>query len=244
MGRVAESPQPTMSVQTDLREMKLLAEQPLDARRELARVEIVMLKFKESPEIIDKAISRIVHNTDWPFKLTIFDNRPLEGVENNRNTSRIWNKLVRDSTCDFVLICDSDAYVPAKKTEPCWLTRMMESIEDTGLVIPVSSAQGGAEQHVSGPASYGTRKINKGAWSGFFFLFSKAAYERIGPFDERFYIYGQDSEWAIRAGRKIGGAVMRQDVFVEHIGGASFGSDPLRDKDKMYARELYKMLTK
>lgn len=232
-----------MSIKEDLREMRDLAAQPLDARREKARVEIVMLKFKEPPEIIDKAITRIVHNTDWPFKLTIFDNRPLGGVENNRNTSRIWNKLVRDATCDFILICDSDAYIPAKKTDPCWLTRMMDSIADTGVVVPVSSAQGGAHQHVAGPQEYGRTDRNKDAWSGFFFLFSRAAYEQIGPFDERFYIYGQDSEWAIRTGRKVGGAVMRRDVFIEHIGGASFGSDPLRDKDKMYARELFKMLT-
>jgi hypothetical protein len=233
-----------MSITEHLRQIKALAEEPLSVEREKNRVEIVMLKFKEPPEIIDKAISRIVHNTDWPFKLTIFDNRPLPGEENNRNTSKIWNKLVADATCNFVLICDSDAYVPARKTNPCWLTRMMESIGETGLVIPVSSAQGGAHQHVSGPAEYGSTARNKDAWSGFFFLFSKGAYGQIGPFDERFYIYGQDSEWAIRAGRKIGGAVMRQDVFVEHVGGASFGSDPLRDKDKLYARALFTHLTK
>lgn len=233
-----------MAVRDDFKEMKALAAEPLSAEREKRRVEIVMLKFKESPDIIDKAISRIVHNTDYPFKLTIFDNRPLEGEKNNRNTSRIWNFLVEQSTCDYVCIVDSDAYIPARKTDPCWLTRMMESIDETGLVIPVSSASGGAMQKKQGPAAYRTATRNKQAWSGFFFLFSKAAYRKVGKFDERFYIYGQDSEWAIRAGRKIAGAVMREDVFVEHIGGASFGSDPDRDKDKTYARELFRHLTK
>lgn len=233
-----------MTVRDDFKEMKALAAAPLSAEREMKRVEIIMLKFKEEPEIIDKAITRIIHNTDWPFKLNVFDNRPLPGEENNRNTSRIWNKLVRESTCDYVLICDSDAYIPAKKTDPCWLTRMMESIDETGVVIPVSSAQGGAHQHVAGPNSYPATQRNKDAWSGFFFLFSKAAYGQIGAFDERFYIYGQDSEWAIRCGRKVGGAIMRRDVFIEHIGGASFGSDPDREKDKTYARELFRYLTK
>lgn len=233
-----------MSVKEDLREMKELAAQPLSEEREKRRVEIVMLKFKEDPEIIDKAITRIIHNTDWPFKLNVFDNRPLEGEENNRNTSRIWNALVRDATCPYVLIMDSDAYIPAKKTDPCWLTRMMESIDETGLVIPVSSAGGGAHQHVGGPQAYGSKELNRDAWSGYCFLFSKEFYEAAGPFDERFYIYGQDSEWAVRVGRKNGGAVMRKDVFVEHIGGASFGTDPLREKDKFYARELFRHLTK
>jgi GT2 family glycosyltransferase len=224
--------------------IKALAKKPLSTEREKVRVEIIMLKFKESPDVIDKAISRIIHNTDWPFKLNIFDNRPLEGEENNRNTSKIWNFLVEQSTCNYVLIIDSDAYVPPTTDGPCWLTRMMEHINETGIVIPVSSAGGGAHQHVNGPMPYGTSQMNKEAWSGFCFLFSKGAYYQAGKFDERFYIYGQDSEWAIRVGKKLGGAVMREDVFVEHIGGASFKQDPIREDDKVYARELFKYLTK
>lgn len=228
-----------MAIKDDLREMRGLALEPLTNDKDTRRVEIIMLKFKETPAVIDHAITRIIHNTDWPFKLTIFDNRP-----NNPNTSRVWNKLISEATCDYVLVCDSDAYIPYEKTSPCWLTRMMESIDETGVVVPVSSAQGGAHQHVTGPSEYGAKALNKDAWSGYFFLLSKAAYRQIGPFDERFYIYGQDSEWAIRCGRKAGGAVMRKDVFVEHIGGASFGSSPIRDKDKMYARQLFTYLTK
>lgn len=222
--------------------IKALAKKPLSTKREKVRVEIIMLKFKESPDVIDKAISRIIHNTDWPFKLNIFDNRPLEGEENNRNTSKIWNFLVCQRTCRYVLIIDSDAYVPVKVLgEPCWLTKMMESINETGVVIPVSSCGGGAHQHVSGPETYPSAVINKDIWSGYCFLLDTD--KMIGLFDERFYIYGQDSEFAYRMGKK-GGAVMRKDVFVEHIGGASFKQDPVREDDKIYARELFKFLTK
>lgn len=231
-----------MNLRDSFKKVRDLAVQPLSLKREERRVEIIMLKFKEPPEIIDKAISRIVHETTYPFKLTIFDNRPLEGEENNRNTAKIWNFLVKHATCRYVLIIDSDAYVPVIKEGPCWLTRMMESVDETGLVIPVSSSQGGAMQHVSGPAKYGSVVRNTKAWSGFCFLLDKNILAETGWFDERFYIYGQDSEWAIRAGKKIGGAVMRKDVFVEHIGSASFGSDPLRDEDKAYAGTLYRML--
>lgn len=231
-------------IKETIKKVKELASLPLSNDRVIGRVEIVMLKFKEPPEIIDKAISRIIHNTEHPFKLTIFDNRP-----NTANTSKIWNKLVRESMCDYVLIMDSDAYVPEKKTEPCWLSRMMESIEETGVVIPVSSASGGQDQRVDGPEEYPSSVINKGIWSGYCFLFKKSVVLDLpvrvpGPFDERFYIYGQDSEWAHRVSKKLGGAVMRKDVYVEHIGGASFGSNPMRDADKVYARELFKFLTK
>lgn len=234
----------SMSERTEkIAKIKALAKQPLSVEREERRVEIIMLKFKESPEIIDKAISRIVHNTDWPFKLNIFDNRPLPGEENNRNTSKIWNYLICQRTCRYVLIIDSDAYIPQTSPAdgPCWLTRMMESIEDTGVVIPVSSAGGGAHQHVNGPEPYPSTVINKDIWSGYCFLLDTN--NMIGLFDERFYIYGQDSEFAYRVGKK-GGAVMRKDVYVEHIGGASFKQDPVREDDKIYARELFLYLTK
>src|SRR5210317_1826687 len=121
-----------------------LAKKPLSDDFDVQRVEIIMLKFKEQPDIIDEAINRIIHNTDWPFKLTVYDNRL-----NPANTSKIWNKLIKDSTCDYVCIIDSDAYVP--KLDPCWLTRMMQSIDQTGIVIPVSDAAGGAHQQVSHP---------------------------------------------------------------------------------------------
>jgi hypothetical protein len=226
-------------IKSTIRKVRELAAIPMKDDREIKRVEIIMLKFKEDPEIIDKAITRIIHNTDWPFKLTVFDNRP-----NSANTSRIWNKLVYESTCDYVLIIDSDAYIPATKLSPCWLTRMMESIEETGIVIPVSSAPGGAHQHVSGPEEYPSSVRNKDVWSGYCFLFYRERVWNPERFNEKFYIYGQDSEWAHRTSRKFGGAVMRKDVFVEHIGGASFKKDPMRDADKFYARELFKYLTK
>lgn len=227
-------------IKEKIKKIGQLAAQPLADDRDIRRVEIIVLKFKEEPEIIDKCISRIIHNTDHPFKLTIFDNRP-----NNANTSRIWNKLINESSCRYVLIMDSDAFIPATKTDPCWLTRMMESIDETGFVIPVSNRSEGQGQKVGSPLPYPDVTINKGIWSGYCFLFDREGkWREIGGFDERFYIYGQDSEFAYRVAEIAGGAAMRRDVYVEHIGGYSFKKDPIREDDKFYARELYKYLTK
>lgn len=213
----------------EIKEIQELAKIPMKSEQETKRVEIIMLKFNESPEVIDEAVLRLIHLTDYPFKLNLYDNRP-----NTANTSRIWNKLVADSTCDYVLIIDSDAYVP--ELEPCWLTRMMESIDETGIVIPVSDTAGGSHQHVNGPKE-GTY-LNNDMWSGYCFLFKKEVWEET-KFDERFYIYGQDSYWAY----KTEGAMMRKDVLVRHIGGATFKSNPLRNADKKYAMALFNKLT-
>lgn len=213
-----------------IREVRRLAQIPMKEESETKRVEIIMLKFKEEPEVIDDAITRIIHNTEHPFKLTIYDNRP-----NTANTSRIWNKLVSESTCDYVMLIDSDAFVP--KVEPCWLTRMMESIDETGVVVTVGDNVGGAYQKAHGAKPYGSKRLNNGVWSGYCFLFKKEIWEQ-DKFDEEFYIYGQDSDWAYKHH-----AIMREDVFVKHLSSYSFNKNPLREADKVLARALFQKRT-
>lgn len=226
-----------------LRKIRDLSRISMTDDRKTRRVEIVMLKFNEAPEVIDKAISRIVHNTTWPFKLTIFDNRL-----NTANTSRIWNKLLKEATCDYVLIMDSDAFVP-EGIEPCWLTRMMESIEFTPVVIPMGDNVGGANK-ATGAEPYPASRTANGVWSGYCFLLDwHKIYQMYGekPFDEDFYIYGQDSEFAYRT-VKQGCAIFRKDVFVQHMGSYSFkkaDEEGLvdREADKLYAASLYRLKT-
>lgn len=209
-----------------IREVRRLAAVPMKTEEETERVEIIMLKFKEEPKVIDQAISNIITFTNWPFKLTIYDNRP-----NTANTSRIWNKLFSEATCRYVLMIDSDAFVPEYDGK-CWLTRMMESIDETGVVIPVGDNVGGAGQKASGAKKYPAHRRNNDVWSGYCFLVDT---EKVkDKFDEEFYIYGQDSAWACAHP-----AEMREDVFVKHLGSYSFNKNPLREADKVLARALF-----
>lgn len=211
-----------------------LSKIPMTDDSETKRVEIIMLKFKEEWKVIGETIGRIIEYTQHPYKLNIFDNRL-----NSANTSRIWNKLINESTCDYVLVIDSDAYV--QTSDPCWLTRMMESIDETGIVVPVVDNAGGCNKALHAK-EYGTSIMSKGVWAGMCFLIKKSILEETGMFDENFYIYGQDSEFAFRAGKKVG-TVIREDVWVHHIGGYSFDKDPLKPADKLYARHLFLKLT-
>lgn len=220
----------------ELEQIKKLAEIPMTDDKATKRVEIIMLKFKEDWKVIGESIRRIIESTTYPYKLTVFDNRL-----NTANTSRAWNKLVKESTCEYVCLIDSDSFVP-EGIEPCWLGRMMESIDETGLVIPVSDVGGGQGQHIGKQEEYPNKVVNRGIWSGYCFLFKKSLYERLGPFDERFYLYGQDSEWAHRS-KKTGGAIMRKDVLVRHMGGYSMEKNADREADKIYARKLFVYLT-
>ena len=228
-------------MQARLKQIKKLAQIPMTDDRLSKRVEIIMLKYKEEADVIDEAINRIVNYTKWPFKLTIFDNRL-----NSANTARIWNKLVRESTCDYILLIDSDAFIPVG-IEPCWLTRLMESIDVYGIVVPIGDNVGGANKGDQA-LPYPSFVVRHGVWSGFCFLFKKSILEQTGWFDEDFYIYGQDSEFAFRANKILGGAVYRTDVLVKHLGGYSFKKaaemgEVDREADKIYAASLYRLKT-
>jgi GT2 family glycosyltransferase len=192
-----------------------------------------MLKWRR-PDVEVKCAQLIIENTEWPFKLNIYDNR-----HNTANTARIWNKLIKDSTCDYICIIDSDAFVP--KVEPCWLTRMMETLQcpNGRLVVPLTDNCSTPEQKTQ-LCPYRTIERFTGIWSGFCFLFHKSLIARVGPFDEDFVGYGQDSEFAARMERKCGGAYIRKDVFVQHIHGASFKvKQEAADADREYARALF-----
>lgn len=68
--------------------------------------------------------------------------------------------------------------------------------------------------------------------------------EEIGPFDEEFVGYGQDSEFSSRMARSGGGAYIRRDVFVEHLHGASFKVDAeSATADREYAKRLFQEKT-
>lgn len=216
-----------------------LAKKPLADDKKIKRVEIIILKYKEDPEVINRCISLIVHHTSWPYKLTIYDNRP-----NSANTAKIWNKLIKESTCEYICFIDSDAFIPAN-LEPCWLTRMMESIDQTGLVVPMGTNVGGSNR-AHQPKSYPSFETGRGIWSGFCFLVSRYLFAFTGPFDERFYFYGQDSEFAFRSSKKGKPAIYRTDVVVQHLGSYSGKKAELddgfdREADKLYAASLYRL---
>lgn len=214
-----------------------LASIPMRTERDMRMVEIVVLKWK-CPDIEAYCAECILQFTDWPFKLNFYDNRL-----NTPNTSRIWNKLIRDATCDYVCVIDSDAYVP--HTNPCWLTRMMECFDepDCRLVTPVTN-RCASHQRVEGPEQYPAYDRDDRVWSGFCFLLRKSLLDEVGPFDEEFVGYGQDSEFAVRLARNGGGTYVRRDVFIDHVHGASFKAAAASGEydtgaDREYAQRLY-----
>lgn len=219
---------------------------PIPTESSIRRVEIIVLKFKD-PEVETRVAQHVIENTEWPYKLTMYDNRP--GV---KNMSKIWNQLIRESTCDYVLIMDSDAFPPVHAAgEPCWLTRMMRTFQefpDCGIVVPRVTTTSCDEQRAT-KSEHIPATLMKDIFAAQCFLLRKDFLDKTGWFDEEFLFYGQDSEWAHRVMRKGYPIYLRHDVLVDHIGHysskkAARRAEYNRTIEREYAQKLFEEKTK
>jgi len=211
-----------------------LARQPLRSDDKVGRVEICMMKHTV-PDVEVRCAEAILRHTDWPFRYVAYDNRL-----NPANTAKMWNKFVREATCPYVCIIDSDAFAP--KLDPCWLTRMICALRYTKADVILAAADrcANAQQKRSAPAQEGTIEEVLHPWSSFVFLFRRDLTERFGPFDEDFYAYGPDTEFAVRLRARDGQAHVCSDVWFQHLHGATHRLRPERDQERIFARDLFR----
>lgn len=210
-----------------------LARQPLTDDNKVRRVEICMMKYTVPP-VETRCAAAILETTKWPFKYVAYDNRP-----NPANTAKMWNKFVREATCPYVCILDSDAYAPVLR--PCWLTRMMRAIDQgADVVLAAANSCGNVQQKRTEPAKPGTIELVTDPWSSFVFLFRRDLLKRFGPFDEDFYAYGPDTEFATRLKLRGGKALLCSDVLFHHVHAATHGKRPDREAERPFATALYR----
>ncbi|MFA6097559.1 MAG: glycosyltransferase [Candidatus Paceibacterota bacterium] len=181
------------------------------------RVEIIVLTYKH-PEIEAECLKRIIENTK-NYKITVYDNSM-----NDANMSKIWNRLLKETTCDYICIMDSDAYIETKD----WLAELQKVLDSDEKMAAVGPSMG---------ADFPT----DGTLSGYCFLFKKQILETIGYFDEKFVLYGQECDWMYRI-LEAGYKMQKVDsVIVKHLGSHTirdtFTPDEI-EKDSQYARKL------
>lgn len=183
-------------------ELKKLIKRKLPTDSELKRVEIFVMKW-ELPNMEKAFLTELIEHTNHPYKLVLYDTRLLSidrrGSPCGINTSKIWNYFIKNSTCDYLCIMDTDAFV-----EKGWLEEIMKVFEkypDAGVVAPTSKRLGvPGGQHLGELATLHKLDVHRAVShiSGYCFVFKKEMLKDIGLFDEDFYYFGQDSDWCER----------------------------------------------
>jgi len=179
---------------------------------EIKRVEIIILTCNRQ-EVENECIRRILDNTFHPYKLVVYDNRPDSPAWHGTHISKVWNKLIKQSTCDYICLMNSDILVGVNWLEP--MLDVFKRYENVGVVVPLlgESAPNYIQQKAKQDLPY---EVNEQV-SGSCFLFKKELIDKIGDFNNRFYFYGQETEWfqrVIKAGYKV---YLQPVVTMEHL---------------------------
>ena len=116
-----------------------------------------------------------------------FDHK-IESLRNkvNLGNAGAWNVCVGESEGDIILLSDNDI------TPFAWRAPMLKALEKYDVVFPVVYNESIAreERHLAGEC----------------FMFKRSLYEKIGPFDEGYGSYFEDTDWFKRV-QVVGGTL-------------------------------------
>lgn len=200
-------------------------------------VDIIIIGYN-NPEMDSSCIKEVIKNTDYPYKITYFDN-----YQSGYTLTQVWNKLIKSSKSEYICLLNNDAF-PTKH----WLVKLMHSLlekKSMGFIGPSTNSCHTIQSSVTSEEaaemfSETVIELDKHL-SGFCLLFPRAIWKKLNGFDESYTLYGQESDFIQRA-KKLGYKCWwRKDVFVYHLGEATskkFNIDVEEERKK--AKHLYK----
>lgn len=183
-------------------------------------VDIIIVGYRV-PDIELECIETVIHNTKYSYVLTYIDN-----YHTGYTLTQAWNKLIKASMCDYICLLNSDTAVSEG-----WLSKMMDTLlsdKQIGFVGPSTNNCHSPQKEVDTEckadvlaSQEDVMEVMKDPISGFCVLFRRAIWEQLGGFNEKYKLYGQESDFIDRAQQAGYKAVWRKDAFVFHHGEVS-----------------------
>lgn len=209
------------------------------------KIFVVVLNYNGKDTIIDclKSIYQADYNN---YELIVIDNNSNDGsfelaknyfasahfIKNEKNIgfaagNNIGIRFALEKMGDYVFLLNNDATI--EKNTLSRLVEIAENNQKTGIVSPVIFKENGQDiwfaggkikwltmkaVHLFKPISqtpYETQYI-----SGCAMLIRKDVFREIGLFDERFFLYYEDADFCVRAGRKGFKVFIAPNVRVQH----------------------------
>ncbi|HXV02497.1 MAG TPA: glycosyltransferase family 2 protein [Gaiellaceae bacterium] len=170
--------------------------------------------------------------------------------QENRGLAAGWNRGIRETSAPYVLVLNADAWLVGEAAEQ--LVRFAEDHVRAGYVGPkLLNPDGTLQPSVrSFPTPWRlateylflrklaprSRALNAFYGAGFghdearvvdftkgaAFLLRRAAFEEVGPFDEEFFLFSEETDWCYRLREAGWQALFDPDAEAVHVGGASW----------------------
>jgi N-acetylglucosaminyl-diphospho-decaprenol L-rhamnosyltransferase len=170
--------------------------------------------------------------------------------QQNRGLAAGWNRGVRETSAPFVLVLNADAWLVDDAADR--LSEFAEVHERAGFVAPrLLNPDGSLQPSVRAfPTTWRlateylflrklaprTRALNAFYGAGFrhdevreidfakaaAFLLRRAAFDEVGPFDEGFFLFSEETDWCYRLREAGWHSFFVPDAEVVHVGGASW----------------------
>jgi N-acetylglucosaminyl-diphospho-decaprenol L-rhamnosyltransferase len=170
--------------------------------------------------------------------------------QENRGLAAGWNRGIRETSAPYVLVLNSDAWLVGDAAER--LLRFAEGIPRAAWVAPrLLNPDGSLQPSVRGfptPWRLATeylflrklaprsRLLNAFYGGGFrhdeirevdfakaaAFLIRREAFEEVGPFDEEFFLFSEETDWSYRARKAGWRTLFFPEAEAVHVGGASW----------------------
>lgn len=200
-------------------------------------VNIIVIGYN-LPDLDKRCLDSISRNTAHPHTVTFFEN-----YNSGFTLTQVWNKLIKESKNELICLLNNDTEV-----YPLWLTRLVNVLEttpDCGFVGPSTNQCHSPQKNIS-TYEEAERHKNlimkmKDPISGFCVLFKKDTWARLGGFDEKYTLYGQESDFIDRAKSKLSlYCYWCQSAFVYHRGEASVKAHGKNiEKERERGKSLY-----
>jgi N-acetylglucosaminyl-diphospho-decaprenol L-rhamnosyltransferase len=170
--------------------------------------------------------------------------------QENRGLGAGWNRGLRETSAPYVLVLNSDAWLVGDAAER--LVRFAEGIPRAAWVAPrLLNPDGSLQPSVRGfptPWRLATeylflrklaprsRLLNAFYGGGFrhdeirevefakaaAFLIRREAFDEVGPFDEEFFLFSEETDWSYRARKAGWRTLFFPEAEAVHVGGASW----------------------
>jgi GT2 family glycosyltransferase len=226
---------------------------PALARRAL---EVVVVAYGQ-PALLSRALSPIeglrttvVDNSSLPEVRAVVERGGAHYVDPGRNggfAAGVNEGLRRVDPGADVLLLNPDAVIDLPGIE-----RLRSALASDGTLASVGPAQfdaTGRPSRVAWPfptpsgswvEAVGLGRLRRSSYViGSVLLLRREALDHVGPFDERFFLYSEETDWAHRATRLGWQHRVVDDVHVEHEGAATSTDDARREGHFRASQEIY-----